>query len=393
MQTLRPHREVARIRRGGVTSPGTGFAEVAGIMRAWRPRSLVGARLSRLALPLLLLLPPLAAEVSAAEGERWSAAARKDALARAIVWQQPDVPTASADLSRPPHSLPDDVSCTFKVTPVHGTVRKFTCALASGEVLRVKYAGPEPHGEVAASRLLLALGFGADHVGYVRRVRCHGCPWAPFATMKAVTLARATGLYERVARGDRAVDFEWVAVERPFTGEQIRTGAVEGWTFHEFASARTASPAHADALRLLAVFLAHWDNKSENQRLVCLSGGPAADGRCAAPMAMLQDVGATFGPRKVTLAAWRKAPIWTNRSQCAIGMADMPHGGATFVPVRVSEAGRRFLADRLGALSADQVAGLFRGARFEPRYGTVKEWVDVFAARVALIADGPPCPQ
>ncbi len=355
---------------------------------------MLAALTAGLGLTLCLLLSSFpAVAATAAEGERWSAAARKDALSRAIVWQSPDVPIGAADLSRLPDPLPDEVSCTFRVAPVHGTVRKFTCALPSGEVLRVKYAGPEPHGEVAASRLLLALGFGADHVGYVRKVRCHGCPWAPFATMKAVTLARATGLYERVALGDRAVDFDWVAVERPFTGEQIRTSAVEGWAFHEFASARTASPAHADALRLLAVFLAHWDNKSENQRLVCLSGGPAADGRCAAPMAMLQDVGATFGPRKVTLSAWRGATIWTNRAQCEIGMKDMPHGGATFVPVRVSEAGRRFLGERLGALSADQVADLFRGARFEPRYGTVKEWVEVFAARVALITEGPPCPQ
>jgi hypothetical protein len=110
-------------------------------------------------------------------------------------------------------------------------------------------------------------------------------------------------------------------------------------------------------------------------------------------MAMLQDVGATFGPRKVNLGNWRTAVIWTDRARCEIGMPDMPHDGATFVPVRVSDAGRRFLGDRLRAFSPDQIAGLFRGARFEPRYGTVSEWVQVFRARVAQIADGPPCPQ
>ncbi|WP_234800770.1 hypothetical protein [Luteitalea pratensis] len=331
--------------------------------------------------------------VGSADGARWTTAARNDALARAVVWQAPDVSPNAADLSRPPDKLPDDVTCTFKMTPLHGSVPKFTCALPSGELLRVKYAGPEPHGEVAASRLLLALGFGADHVGFVRRVRCHGCPWSPFATIAAVTLARAGGLYERVARSDRAVDFEWVSVERRFDGEKIETDTVEGWTFHEFARVRTASPTHADALRLIAVFLAHWDNKSENQRLICLSGPPGKDGRCAMPMAMLQDVGATFGPRKVNLAAWRSAAIWTDRARCEIGMPDLPHGGATFVPVRVSEAGRRFLAERLQALSGAQLASLFRGARFEPRYGAVSAWVTVFQARVAQIADGPPCPQ
>lgn len=329
---------------------------------------------------------------AAADAMQWTTAARRDALARAIVWEEPSIPIAAADLSRPPDTLPDVVTCRFRVTSMRGTVRKFTCALPSGEVLRVKYAGPEPHGEVAASRLLVALGFGADRVGFVRRVRCLGCPWSPFATLSVVTLARAEGLYERVARSDRAVDFDWVAVEREFEGEQIRTAAIEGWTFHEFAAVPTASRTHADALRLLAVFLAHWDNKSENQRLVCLSGGPGVDGRCARPMAMIQDVGATFGPRKVSLDAWRAAPIWTDRATCEIGMEDMPHGGATFVRVAISDGGRRFLASRLQALSDAQLAALFRGARFEPRYGKVADWVAAFKARVATIADGPNCP-
>ena len=30
-----------------------------------------------------------------------------------------------------------------------------------------------------------------------------------------------------------------------------------------------------DALRLAAIVLAHWDHKSENQRLVCLDDGPS----------------------------------------------------------------------------------------------------------------------
>ena len=323
----------------------------------------------------------------------WTAEARKDALSRASVWQAPAVPSARADLAAPAHGLPEEVRCAFKLTPVHGTVRKFSCALPSGEVLRVKYAGAEPHGEVAASRLLLALGFGADRVGFVRRVLCRGCPWAPFATMAAVTLAQAEGLYERVARHDQEVEFDWVAVERSFEGEQIRTADAEGWSFEELAKVSTASPVHADALRLLAVFLAHWDNKAPNQRLVCLSGGPDAKGRCARPFAMLQDVGATFGPRKVNIENWRGAAIWRDRARCEIGMEDMPHGGATFVPVRISEGGRQFLAKALRSLSRAQIEALFRGARFEPRFGRVQEWASVFESRVAQIADGPACPS
>jgi hypothetical protein len=328
-----------------------------------------------------------------ADTPRWTADGRRDALARAAVWAEPATPLRDADLSQPAHGLPDEVHCAFRVAAVDGTVRKFRCTLPSGETVRVKYAGPEPHGEVAASRLLLALGFGADRVGFVRRLHCAGCPWAPFATLKAVTLARAVGLYERVVRYDRTVTFDWVAVERRDPGEQIETAEIEGWTFEELARVSTASRAHADALRLVAVFLAHWDNKAENQRLVCLSGGPDARGRCARPFAMLQDVGATFGPRKVNLDAWREAPIWTNRARCEVGMETLPHGGATFVPVRISEPGRRLLVDRLRSLSRAQVVGLFTGARVEPKYGRVQQWADVFEARVARLADGPPCPS
>lgn len=322
----------------------------------------------------------------------WTADARRDALARAVVWQPPATPLREADLSQAAHGLPAEVHCAFRVAPMDGTVRKFSCTLPSGETLRVKYAGPEPHGEAAASRLLLALGFGADRVGFVRRLHCAGCPWAPFATMKAVTLARAVGLYERVVRYDRSVTFDWVAVERRNAGEPIETAEIEGWTFEEFARVSTASRTHADALRLMAVFLAHWDNKAENQRLVCLSGGPDAQGRCARPFAMLQDVGATFGPRKVDLDAWREAPIWTDRARCEVGMETLPHGGATFVPIRVSEAGRRFLVDALRSISREQVVGLFTGARVEPKFGRVHQWADVFEARVAQLAEGPPCP-
>ena len=71
--------------------------------------------------------------------------------------------------------------------------------------------------------------------------------------------------------------------------------------------ARGGSPrAEVDALRLLAVVLAHWDNKSANQRLICLPGGDRPDGGCTTPLAMMQDLGATFGPAKVDLHNWRR---------------------------------------------------------------------------------------
>ena len=323
----------------------------------------------------------------------WSEAARTDALSRAIVWQEPATPLERANLSRTPDALPDEFACRFHVDDLNGLTPKFECALRGGEIVKVKYTGAEPHGEVAATRLLRAIGFGADNVSFARKVRCYGCPRFPYPTMKAVALVGAERLFERGLDYDSALDFEWAAVERKSDVTTIQTPSGKGWAWHELARVPTASRVHADALTLMAVFLAHWDNKAENQRLVCLSGAPRPDGTCARPLAMMQDVGGTFGPRKVDLASWRKAPIWEERTRCSVSMASLPHGGATFVPIQISERGRRFLADRLGRLSEPQITALFESARFSEHDGTTAEWVEAFKARVTALATGPACPK
>ncbi len=148
----------------------------------------------------------------------------------------------------------------------------------------------------------------------------------------------------------------------------------------------------------MAVFLAHWDNKSENQRLVCLDRDWPKGATCAKPFLMLQDVGATFGPRKMDLEEWEGTSIWQDRAACRVSMQDLPHGGATFATTVISESGRRFLAGLLAQLSDRQLSDLFASARFDQKRGPlsaaapVTEWVRVFKAKVAAINDGPSCP-
>ena len=152
----------------------------------------------------------------------------------------------------------------------------------------------------------------------------------------------------------------------------------------------------------MAVFLAHWDNKSENQRLVCLSQQDwPAGGRCDKPFAMLQDLGGSFGPRKVDLGGWQTAPIWGNRDTCLASMDSLPYKGATFRPVEITEAGRRHLASLLGQLGDDQIDDLFKAARFHEKTSfffkaparPVSEWVSAFKDRVRQISEGAPCPR
>lgn len=331
-----------------------------------------------------------------------SDAERFDALARAQIWRAPALPVSRAQLFSP-DDTPRSVTCRFRLDALGGTTAKFNCDV-DGDKVRIKYgAGPELPAEAAATRLLRALGFGADDVALVPRLHCQGCPAEPFVIAKVVEATHTKPLYEKAVDYDDYHDFEWVALERKFDARSIATEKLEGWSFHELdridASKGGAPRAHVDALRLLAVFLAHWDNKAQNQRLVCLSRDWPEGTPCRAPFAMIQDLGGTFGPRKVDLEAWEHAAIFEDRARCRISMRGLPYDGATFAPVHISDTGRRHLGGLLAQLSDRQLADLFAGARFDRKrtlftdVHPIAEWIRVFKSKVHAIANGPPCPS
>ena len=336
-------------------------------------------------------------------------ALREDALARARVWRRPPEPIERADFTRNAgdrESLDpaEPLVCKFLPRRTSGTTPKFDCVLPGGRVIKVKYGeSAELHAEVAAARLLAALGFGADRMYVVPRVRCFGCPASPFRYYQALELAGMDEAYTRQIDYDQYRDFQRPAVERRFRGSSIEAGEVEGWGFFELDKIDPerggSSRAEVDALRLMAIFLHHWDNKAPNQRLVCLDE-PSGDsnGPCPRPFAFIQDVGSTFGPNKVNLESWRTRSVWRDRATCEVTMEDMPFSGATFPTRRIGEEGRKFLADKLGRLSAAQIRTLFMAARF-PEYharrdpgADVESWVRAFQDKVREIADRPPCP-
>ena len=310
-----------------------------------------------------------------------------------------------ADLRQ--HALP---ACRLAVSELSGTTPKFDCVFAGGETIKVKYGNEaEIHGEAAATTLLRLLGYASDVVTIVPRLRCYGCPRHPFA---ATHLRRFRVPFVREQIDNGFTDFEWVSIEYKFPAPAIETEQVSGWEWRELD--RSDAPrAEVEAFRLLAAFLAHWDNKSSNQRLVCLDslprqsakrdGGPSRsalrrDRLCAEPLAMIQDLGASFGPPKVNLARWRDLPVWHDRATCTLSMRALPYEGATFEDVRVSEAGRALAASRLGAISDEQIERIFFDARF-PQFqaGTdaerdLKAWTDAFKSRVRQIADAR-CPN
>ena len=287
--------------------------------------------------------------------------------------------------------------CRFVNEAPSGTTPKFDCQMADGEVVKVKYGRtPEIHAEVAATRLLTRLGFPADQVTIVRRLRCRGCPRFPFLTMRILYLVGAPNALAPHGYSGGFRDFEWVSVERRFPAPVIESGSRTGWAWWELKTS-TAPRAELDALRMIAVFLAHWDNKAENQRLICVDPYPADDGRCAQPVALIQDLGSTFGPTKVNLARWNALPIWSDAQRCQVSMRALPFEGATFPDWTISEEGRLLAARLLSDLGDAEVRRFFADARFPEFYsGTDDErdldaWTAAFHHRVQQITAAGPC--
>lgn len=352
-----------------------------------------------------------AAAPAAAGDERVTADRRADALRRAQVWREPATPLADVNLKeniRGPGFFRDSdvVRCRLIVKPMGGTTPKFDCRREAGDAIRVKYGrgNPELFSEVAATRLVSALGFGADHVYMVRSIECAGCTDFVYQALKCL---EDTGLeqacFPRGVDFSSVTEFEDAVVERRLEGRRIEAVSDQGWAWYELdridPAAGGAPRAHVDALRLLAVFLAHWDNKAENQRLICLPGGDLPDGGCSRPFAIVQDLGASFGPVKLDLQNWRARPVWADPRTCRVSMEDLPWQGGTFPEQQLSEDGRLFLLNLLEQLSHQQIVDLFEGSRVD-RSETVnaegrrpKAWADAFRDKVRQIREAGPCTE
>lgn len=299
--------------------------------------------------------------------------------------------------------------CTYVPKKTSGTTPKFDCRLEGGEIVKVKYgANPEVPAEIAATRLLAALGFAADHVSHVVDLECLGCPPHPFRTRQIAEMFFLVPVLDWTIDVRRKRTFDHVAVERKFHAAPIEAGEVTGWEWADLdrvdASKGGAGRAELDALRLIAVVLGHWDNKASNQRLVCLdrldTGNDNAAVPCRQPILMLQDLGATFGPNKLNHRSWAETAIWEpGDGKCVATMASLPYDGATFRPVAISEEGRSLLVRKLSLLHESDLHALFLDAGFpdpvtgQRRAEDVSPWVRTFQQKVDDLAKHPPCPS
>ena len=170
-------------------------------------------------------------------------AAHDDAMQRASVWEEPAVPIEDAQLDRNPESsrgfaTDEVVECRFVPGGIAGTTPKFDCELPDGERVKVKYGqtNPEVYTEVAATRLLNALGFPADRMFVVLTRALLRLPRRSFSSTgvcQRSARGRADGTLLPVARFSKPEDFAEAVIERPVKGRRIEDGHQRGWTFEE----------------------------------------------------------------------------------------------------------------------------------------------------------------
>lgn len=337
-----------------------------------------------------------------------SVAERKQVMERARVWQS--INTSSLNLIAgpalpPAERIAPEMACAFVYPdkPLGGLTPKFQCAISKDDEVKVKYGekNGEVYAEVAATRLFWALGFKAD-VMVPSRVTCHGCPVDPFAASSVDwTRGKPTDVAIRA--------FEPAIVEREVSGKKVEVKDYEGWAWPELDQIRErgggATRAQIDALKLLAVFIQHSDSKPEQQELVCADARIKKDAKgnqtCSSAWLVVKDLGGSFGKAtnlnnsKMKLSDWDGEPVWKDPKAC-VGNLSRSFTGSLEDP-KISEAGRRFLAGRLQALSDRQLRDLFTVSRVEmrgeeidgadgkKRKVTVDDWVRVFKRKRAEI--------
>jgi hypothetical protein len=303
---------------------------------------------------------------------------RLDAIRHAQVWKATNI--RSMNLKAGPQGPlafkpGETITCDFVQRPHgSGSTLKFACALPSGRELKVRYGktNGEVYAQVAATRLLWALGFWANRM-YPVKVACHGCPPDPFKDRHG-------------ARPSTMTTFDPATIDIKADGDTVETKPDEGWSWDELdrvdEAAGGAPRAERDALTLLAVLMQHSSNKAINQRLVCLDT-PG----CSHTVMMISDAGKTFGRANalnndetaaVNFKEWSRQPIWSGPTGC---VGDLPRSwSGTLRDPHIGEAGRKFLADLLAQLSDAQLHDLFEVSRFTDRdpSATIDDWVNAF---------------
>ena len=283
-------------------------------------------------------------------------------------------------------------------TPGAGTTPKFHCSVAGvtdeeGTLIRYKikphFKGQstdkrngEIYGEFLSSRFSKALGFFADDE-WVADVKCPDCQKSLTKSYQGASFTGfepAAGIEMSLGRG---IDVNCNNKDAGSLAESLQKISASG------------ASAEVDAFKLWLAFIDHGDTKTDNHKFACLKSRRNADNtRTCEPgeaVYYVGDMGSTWGfssasEKKARLDTWRKKePIVVKDGTCT---ANAKSVGDT----RVSEAGRKLLADNLQRLlNAEQqnqtITKVFRASRNAERDRPAEEWSAEFVRKARMIID------
>jgi hypothetical protein len=348
---------------------------------------------------------------------------RRAYIGKADVWQNTD--TSKKDLFNGPRdslalNFDQALACDFVKVAVNSKHPRFYCKLDTGRVVSVSYGknNPEVYSQVLGTRLLWALGFGAD-TAYPVRIVCRNCPAQPFS----VTDARKHILIDEHGKARPmpstvkigTMTFYPATIVEPYPGTGIDSREGWGWDDLSLVSARAggASRAQIDALKLLAVLMQHATNGPSEQRLTCLrphSGHQPASvlkdpAACEKAFLYIEDLSSSFaggGPQAAqglvpSVQAWATTPIWKDAKKCRANLTPASDEEGGLQDPVISEAGRLQLLALLKRLDPSQVEEMFMASRValrkekvrtrsgKIREATVSDWTRTFWNKVAQI--------
>jgi hypothetical protein len=286
---------------------------------------------------------------------------------------------------------------------------------------KVKYLKP-PHPEhdrrynevfteLAAGRILWALGFPADHVYPVASVNCVGCTASPFESNLEQNTAALTAAPSV---------FRMVTVERDIPWSEIDPENDETWSWQDVAryyadgTWTQQQKIEYDAYRL-ALGLFNYHNAIDVQnRVACaeFKEGASNPRICTKPYIFVQDLGSTFGKPKGFIfgtnprgdfAAWQSQTVFKNASSCEL-RAHLDGDR------KVLKAALDIVIDRAKSLDRTRVREIFKVARFDlmdqkqlkkiretesdeakVREIALDQWTDLFMQRIAELSTAQNC--
>jgi hypothetical protein len=260
--------------------------------------------------------------------------------------------------------------------------------------------------EVAATRILWALGFPADHMYSARAVYCIGCGPDPF---------KGNLKENKASIHDKPVAFNIVAIERLLPMDAIEANDDETWSWTDAVALYSNGWSREqkvgfDAYRLALGLLTYHNGLDSQNRLACAEWKAGSDRPrvCAHPVILVQDVGSTFGKpgsfggnSRGVISDWQGQRVFANADQCEL---KYPLKGDR----AVLKDAQDLLVQRLAKLDRERVKAIFSAARFQAmdkkqldrlrhsgatdvEDAALNEWTDVFMSRAAEIRAARNC--